>query len=155
MTIRGEVMNITKNNPIPDIKRTIIIDAHIEKVWNAISTSDGLAVWLMPNNFKLEMDYEFTFRSAPKNGWNGITNCKVTEINPPYRLAFTWCGNNMEQYVSFDLVKLEENRTEFTLIHAGWTEKNQIIRDIMYDGWNHIIENLSEKMVRCNGEYLS
>jgi len=59
------------------------MDAPIEKVWNAISTSDTLASWLMPNNFKLEMGYEFTFRSVPQNGLDGIVHCKVMEIVAP------------------------------------------------------------------------
>lgn len=56
------------------------------------------------------MGYEFTFHSKPQNGWDGIVHCKVTEINPPKRLAFTWCGNNLEQYVSFELIELEKIR---------------------------------------------
>lgn len=142
-------------NTLPDIERTIIMDAPIEKVWKAISTSEGLASWLMPNNFKLEMGYEFTFQSEPKNGWDGIVHCKVTEITPPTRLGFTWCGNNMEQYVSFELVKLEAKKTQFTLVHSGWTEKNAIIRNIMYEGWGHITEDLRQKLGDKNGRYLS
>jgi uncharacterized protein YndB with AHSA1/START domain len=131
------------------------MDAPIEKVWKAISTSKGLASWLMPNDFKLEMGHEFTFQSEPKNGWDGIVHCKVTEINPPTRLAFTWCGNNMDQYVSFELLEIGKDKTQFTLVHAGWTEEHKMIREIMYDGWGYITEDLRKKLGDTNARYLS
>jgi len=140
---------------LPDIQRSILIDAPIQKVWNAISTTEGLALWLMPNDFKLKMDYEFTFISEPKRGWNGIINCKVTEITPPTRLAFTWCGNSLEQYVSFELEEVEQDKTSFLLTHSGWTEENKMIRDIMYEGWGHLAEDLSNKIGEKNAKYLS
>jgi len=148
-------MERKSQNTLPDIERTIVMDAPIEKVWKAISTSEGLASWIMPNNFKLEMDYEFNFWSKPKNDWDGTVYCKITEINPPTRLAFTWCGNNLEQYVSFDLIEVEKEKTELKLIHAGWTEENKELRDIMYFGWGYLTEDLSKKMGDKSGGYLS
>lgn len=142
-------------NTLPDIERTVTMDASIPKVWKAISTSEGLASWLMPNNFKLEMGYEFTFQSQPKRGWDGVVHCKVTEIILLERLGFTWCGGGLEQYVSFDLVKLEENKTQLILVHSGWTEENKMLRDVMYDGWGYITEGLSKKIGDKNGGYLS
>lgn len=142
-------------NKLPDIERTVIIDASIQKVWNAISTSEGLATWLMPNDFHAAMGHEFTFQSEPKNGWDGIVHCKVMELNPPKRIGFSWCGGNMEQYVSFELIELEKDKTQFILVHAGWTEENAMIRDIMYDGWGYITEDLRKKMGDGNDGYLS
>jgi len=142
-------------NTLPDIQRTIIIDAPIQKVWKAIATSEGLAAWLMPNDFQPVMGHEFTFRSEPKNGWNGIVYCKVMELNPPKRIGFTWSGNNMEQYVSFELTELEKDKTQFMLVHAGWSEENAMIRDIMYEGWGYLIEGLCRKIGDNDGGYLS
>ena len=73
----------------------------------------------------------------------------------PKRLAFTWCGGNLEQYVSFDLEEQDKEKTHFTLIHSGWSEENAMIRNIMYDGWGYILEDLSKKMGDKNGGYLS
>ncbi|MGE5632429.1 MAG: SRPBCC family protein, partial [Caulobacteraceae bacterium] len=104
-------MNEKIKGMLPDIERTITIDASIQKVWAAIATPEGLASWLMQNTFKPEMGYEFTFQAKPMGDWNGVVHCKVMELNPPKRLGFTWCGNNMEQYVSFELIELEEEKT--------------------------------------------
>jgi len=38
--------------------------------------------WIMQNNFKPEIDFEFTFKITPQKGWDRITHCKVTEIEP-------------------------------------------------------------------------
>jgi uncharacterized protein YndB with AHSA1/START domain len=103
----GITMDEKTKNMLPDIVRRVIMDAPIQKVWNAVSTSEGLAAWLMPNTFQLEMGHEFTFQAKPMGNWNGVVNCKVMELNPPQKLGFTWNGNNMNLYVSFELVELE------------------------------------------------
>jgi uncharacterized protein YndB with AHSA1/START domain len=140
---------------LPDIERSIIIDAPIQKIWEAVSTSEGLASWLMPNDFQPVLGCEFIFRSEPKNGWDGVVHCKVMELNPPERIGFTWTGNNMDQYVSFELVPLEKNTTQFLLVHSGWKEEHAMIREIMYEGWGYISEDLRKKMGEKNGGYLS
>ena len=140
---------------LPDIERSIIIDASIQKVWDAVSSSEGLAPWLMPNNFEPVLGCEFTFQSEPKNGWDGIVYCKVMELIPPERLGFTWAGNNMDQYVSFELVPLEKNTTQFLLVHSGWKKEHGMIRDIMYEGWGYITEGLRKKLGEENNGYLS
>jgi uncharacterized protein YndB with AHSA1/START domain len=141
-------------NKLPDIKRTVIMNAPIEKVWKAIATSEGLAVWLMPNDFQPVIGHEFTFISQPQRGWDGIVHCKVQELQPPTLLGFTWSGNNMEQYVSFELKDLN-GKTEFTLTHAGWSEEHAELREIMYDGWGYIIEGFKNKLGDENDGYLN
>lgn len=142
-------------NMLPDIHRTVIMNAPIQKVWNAISTSEGLALWLMPNNFQPELGYEFTFQAKPIGNWNGIVRCKVMELDPPERLGFTWSGNNMELYVTFELIELEKEKTQFTLVHSGWAMEHAMLREKMYEGWGHLTEDLCEKLGDKNVRYLS
>lgn len=140
---------------LPDIKRTIIMEAPIQKVWNAIATPEGLAAWLMPNNFQSELGYEFTFQGKPMGKWDGIVRCKVMELNPPKRLGFTWFGNNMNLYVSFELMELEKEKTQFTLVHSGWSAEHAMLRERMYEGWCHLTDDLRDKVGDNNGRYLS
>lgn len=140
---------------LPDIIRKIIIDAPVEKVWNAVSSSEGLEAWLMPNTFQPVMGYEFTFMAQPMGNWDGTVRCKVMELDPPKRLGFTWFGNNMELYVSFELMELEEGKTGFTLVHSGWLEQYSMLRDRMYEGWGHLTEGLQKKLGDKNVGYLS
>ena len=153
---KGEMtMNEKNKELLPDIQRTIVMDAPIQRVWKAVATSEGLASWLMQNNFKPVMGYEFTFQAKPFGNWDGVVHCEVKELNPPYRLGFTWCGNNMEQYVSFELLELENSRTQFTLIHSGWAKEHAMMREKMYDGWGYLSEDLRKKVGDPNGGYLS
>lgn len=140
---------------LPDIVRTIIIEAPIDKVWKAVSSSEGLAAWLMQNTFQPIIGYEFTFKAQPMGNWDGTVSCKVMELDPPKRLGFTWCGNNMEQYVSFELTELEKDKTSFTLVHSGWSEQYSALRDKMYEGWGYLTEGLRKKLGDKNGGYLS
>lgn len=98
----------------------------------------------MPNDFLAEVGHEFHLQSL-----FGPSPCKVTEIDPPNRLSFTWDTEGW--FVSFILKELGE-KTEFTLIHGGWkqrdelmekaNEKASVIHGRMSGGWIGIIENL-------------
>lgn len=140
---------------LPDIERTLVMDATIEKVWKAVSTQEGLAAWLMPNNFKPELGYEFTMQAKPMGKWDGVVRCKVLELTPPAKLGFTWNGNNMDMYVSFELVELEAGKTQFTLVHSGWEIQYAMFREKMYEGWGHLTEGLRHKLGDKNVGFLS
>jgi uncharacterized protein YndB with AHSA1/START domain len=131
---------------LPDIKQTVVFNAPIEKVWETVSTSEGIASWFMPNDFLPEIGYEFHLQSP-----FGPSPCKVTELDPPNKLSFIWDTDGW--FVSFILKELD-GKTEFTLIHGGWKEANAInpkanapasaIRDNMSQGWIGIIEKLGK-----------
>ncbi|MGQ3379667.1 SRPBCC family protein [Priestia endophytica] len=129
---------------LQDIKQTVVIEAPIQKVWEQVSTADGIAAWFMPNDFLAEVGHEFHLQSP-----FGPSPCKVTELDPPNRLSFTWDTEGW--FVSFILKELEE-KTEFTLIHGGWkqrdelmnkaNEKASVIHGRMSGGWVGILRNL-------------
>jgi uncharacterized protein YndB with AHSA1/START domain len=125
---------------IPDIRKTVVLKAPIEKVWRAVATSEGIAGWWMPNTFEPVVGHAFLLHS----GHFGDSPCTVTEIDPPHRVAFDW---GKDWNLAFELREVDGN-TEFTLIHSGWdpnkeTEFGQphaVIRGIMDGGWTKIVE---------------
>ncbi|MNC23875.1 hypothetical protein D3C76_723620 [compost metagenome] len=125
---------------LPEIRKTVVLNAPIEKVWNAVSTSEGLAAWWMDNTFEPAIGKEFILRS----GQFGDSPCKVTELEPPHRLGFDW---GKDWHLAFELKELENKQTEFTLIHSGWDETkatefgqpHSVIRGIMNGGWEKIV----------------
>ena len=134
-------------NTVTDINQTVVFEAPIQKVWETVSTSEGIAAWFMPNDFKAELGHEFHLQSP-----FGPSPCKVVELNPPTSLSFTW---DVEGWIiTFTLKELGTNRTEFTLIHAGWksaeeilpkaNEKSGVIRERMNHGWTQILEKLKK-----------
>ena len=55
-----------------DIKFDVHYEQPPEKIWRAITDSETLAKWMMPNDFKPELGHEFQFRAKPMGGWDGI-----------------------------------------------------------------------------------
>lgn len=133
-------------NRVEDINQTIVFNAPIKRVWDAVSTAEAIAVWFMPNDFVPKVGHEFHIQSP-----FGPSPCKVTEVDEPNKITFTWDVEGW--YVSFILKELEE-KTEFTLIHGGWknademigkaNQKSGEIREKMNFGWTGILQKLAK-----------
>ncbi|GGH11747.1 SRPBCC family protein [Paenibacillus segetis] len=142
-------MESNNQKQLEDITQTVIVKASIQKVWDKVSTAEGIAAWFMPNDFKLELGHEFHIQSP-----FGPSPCKVIEIDAPHRLSFTWDTDGW--VVSFILKELGD-KTEFTLVHGGWkdadtlitkaNQKSSIIRDQMAQGWVGIVNERFTKVV--------
>ncbi|WP_026593740.1 SRPBCC family protein [Bacillus sp. UNC437CL72CviS29] len=138
-----------QQNTLQDIKQTVIFEAPIQKVWNVVSTSEGITSWFMPNDFEPKVGHEFHVQSP-----FGPSPCKVLEIDEPYRLSFSWDTDGW--IVSFILKDLGD-KTEFTLIHGGWkqpdtilpkaNEKSSIIQGRMAGGWVAIVNEKLKRVV--------
>lgn len=136
-------------NTLQDIKKTVILEAPIQKVWDTVSTAEGIASWFMPNDFQPKVGHEFHVQSP-----FGPSPCKVTELDAPHRLSFSWDTDGW--FISF-LLKEVDGKTEFTLIHGGWkepdtilpkpNEKSSVIRDRMNQGWEQIVNQGLKKAV--------
>lgn len=114
----------------------------IEKVWDAITTSEALAEWLMPNDFKLKKNHEFTFRTKPQPGFDGIVKCKVIDFEIPSKLQFTWQGGPLKKptLVSFGLVATNEG-TNLHFSHSGFEGfiNQYIVHFILRSGWKGLL----------------
>ncbi|AMM94751.1 SRPBCC domain-containing protein [Peribacillus simplex] len=134
---------------LQDIKKTVILEAPIQKVWDTVSTAEGIASWFMPNDFQPKVGHEFHVQSP-----FGPSPCKVTELDAPNRLSFSWDTDGW--FISFILKELD-GKTEFTLIHGGWkepetilpkpNEKSSVIRDRMDHGWEQLVHAKLKKVV--------
>lgn len=134
---------------LQDIKKTVILEAPIQKVWDTVSTAEGIASWFMPNDFQPKVGHEFHVQSP-----FGPSPCKVTELDAPHRLSFSWDTDGW--FISFILKELD-GKTEFTLIHGGWkepdtilpkpNEKSSVIRERMDHGWEQLVHAKLKKVV--------
>jgi uncharacterized protein YndB with AHSA1/START domain len=139
---------MSKKNNIPDIVKTVVLNAPIQKVWEKVSTAEGISTWFMENDFKPEVGYEFTIQSP-----FGPSPCKVLEVDPPHKLSFSW---DVDGWVVTFLLKEIDDQTEFTLIHGGWDQIDTItkagqdssaIRERMNGGWESIVKERLKKVV--------
>ena len=80
--------------------RTVVVERRIPhsqaKVWRALTQGPLLEDWLMSNDFDARVGHRFTFRMPPMQGWNGVTDCEVLEVEPQARLAYTWNASGAE-----------------------------------------------------------
>ncbi|CAM4306335.1 MAG: SRPBCC domain-containing protein [Paenibacillus macerans] len=128
---------------LPDIRHTIMLNAPISRVWEAVATSEGIAAWFMPNDFQPVEGFEFHLNAGPF----GNSPCKVTLVDPPHRLSFNW---GKDWTLTFEL-KEQGDRTEFTLIHGGWSaeqvtefgEAHGLVRGRMDQGWAGLVQKLA------------
>jgi len=128
-----EEKRMQRSESIPEIRKTIVLNAPIEKVWKAVSTSEGIAAWWMSNTFEPILGKEFILHADEY----GDSPCRVTELDPPNRVGFDW---DKDWHLEIQLKELEKGKTEFILIHSGWTEEKLNVHSIMDGGWEKIVK---------------
>lgn len=118
-----------------------------ERVWRALTTSDEIARWLMPNDFAPRLGAHFTFRTNPMPalGFDGICHCEVTAFEPPHLLAYTWVGGALDTRVTFRL-EPEGEGTRLYFEHSGFNlddpRQAGSYRGLS-GGWKHLGQGLS------------
>ena len=134
------------------LSKTISIERHlkypIQKVWEALTTPVILEKWFMESNFRPQLGADFYFHGTPREGWDGVILCKVTEIEPPYKLAYSWQGNHVEvvTQVQWELSEVGTG-TMLKLKHSGFLETSVSPIDWFEEhvkGWNRILGQLTD-----------
>ena len=90
------------------ITQNVVYPHPVQRVWAALTESNALSQWLLPNTFELRVGHRFTFREdtySRRNGWNDVVECEVIEIELLRRLAYTWSAHPglPEMLISFTL----------------------------------------------------
>ncbi len=98
-----------------------LIDAPIDKVWNALTNKNEMKQWYFDlEAFNPKVGFEFTFPGEGHTGTKYIHLCKITEIILHKRLQYSWQYENYKGYslVTFDLQE-EDGKTRLILTHSG------------------------------------
>lgn len=82
-----------------------------ELVWRALTTRELLAEWLMENDFEPVVGHEFTFRTEPGPGFDGIVRCEVLELDAPgtdggANMLLSWRGGPIDTQVRFTVQRV-------------------------------------------------
>jgi uncharacterized protein YndB with AHSA1/START domain len=106
-----------------------------ERVWHALTSSEAIADWLMPNDFRPVVGHRFEMRTKPAPGFDGIVKCEVTIVEPPARLAYTWRGGGIDTVVTFTLEAVDQG-TRLRLVHSGFSGlRGWMVSRILGKGW--------------------
>ncbi|MFI7251393.1 SRPBCC domain-containing protein [Micromonospora chalcea] len=109
------------------------------KVWRALTDSDLIERWLMPNDFRPVRGHRFTFRTDARPGqrFDGTVHCEVLELDEPRRMRWAWRGGTLDTVVTWTLVP-EGRGTRLFLEHAGFDPDDPLQRrtfTLLDGGW--------------------
>lgn len=132
---------------LPDICKVQLLDYPIEKVWNAVSTPEGIAEWFVPNDFQPVEGHQFIMDMHKPQG---KTACKVTQINAPRRLTY---DVGKDWHWTF-LLSEQDDRTELTFIWSGWDASktaeigmsHTMLHAQLIDGTNVLMKSLARSI---------
>ncbi len=69
------------------LTQDVVYPHTVQRVWAALTKSNELAQWLLPNDFVPRVGHRFTFTSNADQRWSGMVECEVVEVVPYQRLA--------------------------------------------------------------------
>jgi len=123
------------------IERTF--NAPVAKVWRAITDVDQMRAWYFDlKEFKPEVGFEFEF-SVEHEGMTYHHLCRVTEVVPQKKIAYTWRykGEPGDSLVTLELFA-EDDNTRVKLTHTGietFPKTPAYARKNFESGWSAII----------------
>jgi len=135
---------------VDEIRREVVIDAPIEKVWRAISSQEEIAKW-----FGDISEVELRRGGAARFGWTeyeSVSEAVVEVVDEPHRFAYRWALDSNKPFeeslttlVEFTL-EPRGSGTHLTLVESGFAE----LPDVQYqehfgtnsDGWDSELEDL-------------
>jgi uncharacterized protein YndB with AHSA1/START domain len=126
--------------------------APVAKVWKAITDKDAMKQWYFDlPEFKPEVGFEFQFSGGTEQK-TYLHRCKVTEVIPQKKIAYTWRYDGYEgnSLVTWELFE-EKGNTRLKLTHSGLETFPQDVKDFaksnFVEGWRDIVGNLLAKFV--------
>ena len=134
-------------------KQSVIINAPIEKVWNALTDKDQMKKWYFDlAEFKPVVGFEFQFYGQGHKGEQYLHLCKVTQVVPGKKISYTWSYDKHEgvSEVSFELFA-EGDKTRLKLTHEGLEtfppNNPDFAKQSFSDGWTMLIGTLLKDFV--------
>jgi len=125
----------------------------VEKVWSALTDKDEMKKWYFDlSEFRPELGFEFRFVGQGHKGENYMHVCRITQVVPLKKLAYSWKYENYQgmSEVTFELFS-EGNKTRVKVTHTGLdsfpANNPDFARESFNQGWTEILG----KMLR---EYL-
>lgn len=136
------------------LHKTAVYPYPPETVWVALTDPHALAEWLMPNDFKPQLGHEFTFRTDPAPGCGeGLTICKVLEIDPPWTLTLSWQHGPTKKSREFPPMRVEFSLTpvgegtRLELVQTGLEGQKWLMPYMMNFGWGMMLKKLTPKVL--------
>lgn len=131
-----------------------IFNAPVARVCGALTDADQMRQWYFDlKEFKTQVGFEFEF-IVEHEGNNYHHLCRVTEVIPEKKIAYTWCykGESGDSVVTFELFP-EGNKTLLKLTHTGietFPKTPAYARKNFEAGWTAIIGSELKQFVEMS-----
>jgi len=132
-----------------DLAEAVVIErtfnAPVGRVWKALTDVEEMRQWYFNlKQFKAEVGFEFEF-VVEHEGTTYHHLCKVTEVIPQKKIAYTWRykGHEGDSLVTFELFA-DGNETRLKLTHQGletFPKTAAFARKNFEAGWTAIIDS--------------
>jgi uncharacterized protein YndB with AHSA1/START domain len=143
-----------------EVKLVKTYNAPIERVWDAWTNADNIKQWLSPEGMtnpdvSVDLRVGGSYRNVmqghnmpdPKHNGKMAVGGTYLEIDKPNKLMFTWLweGEPAETHtstVTVYLKKIDDHKTELTLIHNGFADDDMQQQHDM--GWTSTFRKLEQ-----------
>ncbi len=126
-----------------------------ERIWKALTDVEEMRRWYFDlKEFKPEVGFEFEF-TVEHEGVKYCHLCKITEVIPQKKLAYTWRykGHEGDSLVTFELFA-DGDKTRLKLTHEGletFPKTPSFARKRFMEGWTQIIGSSLNEFVESDG----
>jgi uncharacterized protein YndB with AHSA1/START domain len=129
----------------PAASRSLVIEREMphppEKIWRALTQGPLIEEWLMKNDFQPIVGHQFSFRSTPVPGWDGIIQSEVLTIEPNSKLSYSWGTMGTTSLVTWTLTPTKAG-THVRMEQTGFrSEQDAAYKGATY-GWTKFIGNM-------------
>jgi uncharacterized protein YndB with AHSA1/START domain len=129
----------------PAASRSLVIEREMahppEKIWRALTQGALIEVWLMKNDFEPVIGHQFSFRSTPVPGWDGVIKSEVLVIEPNACLSYSWGTMGTMSVVTWTLTPTKAG-THLRMEQTGFrSDQDAAYKGATY-GWTKFIGNM-------------
>ena len=141
----------TKDNLAEAVVIERTFNAPVARVWKALTDADEMRQWYFDlKEFKPEVGFEFEF-TFEHEGMKYDHRCKITEVIPQRKLAYTWRyeGHEGNSLVTIELFA-DGDKTRLKLTHEGletFPKLPSFARENFMAGWTEIIGSSLKKFL--------
>lgn len=123
------------------------------KLWRALTTPHLMAEWLMKTDFAPEPGRRFTL----SGDWGGTLDCRVLEIEPLRRLAYSWDhahedpALSLKSVVTFTLTPTASG-VHLRVEQTGFRPEQKQAAGGARFGWTRMLQTLDDLLARIGDD---
>jgi len=127
-------------------RKSVVIEREFahppERIWRALTQPHLMAEWLMRTDFEPRLGHAFSFTAE----W-GAVECKVMEIEPERRLAYSWGDGVLDTVVTWTLTPTKTG-AHLRMEQTGFRRDQPRYLMGATAGWPRFFDNLEEVLAQ-------